>query len=415
MNRRSFILVGVAAPGMALAMPTEAIEATVDLGRLDEHVVRLRHRMTTAGRRTLARYRHQLAGGKPLSGEVETTVRRGLAAMSVVPSLRRMTPAEQATPAVQALLAEVVLDVGSYVLAAHDAVEAMLTVDGPGGREAVVAMLVSLGDQADDDDFGRSSLVTLRRARRELQERVATGGAEAVAADLSSTLVRLHAEAGMLAAEPDGAAASLASATPSRELDLPGRVLAMAAGMLMLGVGVVGTALLASGLVVLLGGGSLAGLGLLVALVGGALAVLGFATAPALLRRGRLPSRTRAWDGSTRLVLVPYTGWFESGIVLANTSLAITVYGDVWLPRGRGHCDAAGFPGTRAGPGAPVPESPLAALVARTPAWAGTALDELGAAREVPLSGPLEFAVNVPEGIASSVGGAFQLRLAITR
>ncbi len=409
MQRREFLLAGLVAPAALAPGAAEAGAPVLDLPGLEARVTALRQRMSVAGRRTLARYRQRLPRGVTLPGEIEEVVRAGFAAFSVVPSLRRMSAAEQATGVVQALLLEVIDAVGAYALSAHDALGLLLGAHDASRTELHEA-LSTLCDQDADEEFGRSAFVSLRQGRRILAEELARSGPEALLGSLFESLDALRAEATIRMLEVEDASRPEIGAAPPPTAGV--RVVTFVVGVLLLGVAVVGAAGVVSGVMVLFGGSSFAPMGLVLALLGGLLIVLGYVGGTALLRFSRRPQSWTSSDGRvTRVVVLPGGSWIDTTVVLGETPRHVEVGGRLSLPERRARVEAEGLVGVAAGGDAPDPLLPAGALLARVGDWVGPVVgtgDHLGSA---PRAGPLALAVNLPTRESRRTRGEFHVTI----
>ncbi len=412
MQRRAFLLAGLVAPAALVPEPAAAGGGVVDLPVLEARVALLRERMSIAGQRTLGRYRRRLPVGVSMPTEVEEVVRAGFAAFSVVPSLRRLSPAEQATGAVQSLLLEVVDAVGAYVLGAHASLGELLREPTGSGRAEIHAALWSLCDQDTDEEFGRSAFMSLRQGRRVLAEELDTSGPETLLVAVFESLDALHAEASLRMGQAAGS--SQPRAVGVRAPPLPGvrRGLVRFAGMLLLGVAALGAVGVIFGGAVFLGGSSFAPMGLLVAVIGGLLMVSGYLLGTAFLRLSRNTAPWTSADGRfTRVVVLPEGSWLDTTVVLGETPRHVEVSGWLRLHERRARVEAEGLIGMMAGGDAPDPLLPAGALLARVGNWVGAVVgtaDHLGAA---PRSGPLALTVNLPTHESRSTRGEFYVTI----
>lgn len=392
--RRTFLAGAAALP---LATPVATAAPTDD--PLAATLTRLRRRLDEAGHRTLARY--QLRG--PDRDAVAHVLREGHAALSIVPALRRIAPADLATPAAQALMRDVLHAVGRYALLVHDALEEL---HAPHNRRALAEVhqaVATLGDHTTDEEFGRTSLQLVRQTRA----RVRAEGAPSVLATLRRDL---------------GQVCATAEATPVPDEDPPATcaeplepavaILSIVAGAVLLGVAVVGGAFafLMVACAAAFGGPATT---LLVAVLGativGGVLVLGIW----LISRGALQAPTLSADGLEFHTHVrPACGWLTTGVVLSGQALTIRYRGRVTVPGLGASVDATGAVETPAGGDAPAPTRALGALVARVGEWCGLVPGTIEDSLELrPREGALELAVNVPSALAAKTHGRFWLGL----
>ncbi len=422
MHRRDVLVGGAAALALSAPELARANQPETDLEAIQGRVLRLRTRMDRAAARTVDRYRRKMPGADDVPEQVWETIGRGFGAFSVLPSLRRMREDERAVPEVQSLLNDVSGRVGEYLLHVYDSLGVVLAHPEPAPRESLGRTLLGLAHHEEDEDFGRSTFVELRRARgdlrAELEERGTDGALRAMHARLHGLVEQARAQSARLEADaPPPQEPAAATPTDGKPVvSTAGRIargLAVLLGAMAIGLAVVGAVFVVGGVLAMFSGGWGVCVGAIAVIGGGVIILLAMPLALGLLGSGLRPvGIQKSLDGKRLMASVEAKWrWFATGAVYtAERQPRVVVAGGV---RVKGRLTAVapvGLPGTQAGADYPAPGLPEYALVARIGDWTGLAAGPPGnriadARRE----GELWLAVNVAESAADRTEGSVEL------
>lgn len=421
--RRRDLLVATAALGVA---PTPALAApAVNAEAVRERVARLRIRMATAGDRTVARYRRQLAEGTTLPADLWTTIREGFGALAVVPSVRRMSPEEQALPEAQALILDVAERAGAYFLHLHDALGQLLAHPDPAHRATAGEALHRLGHHDDDEEFGRATFMTLRAERESVRGELARTGSDSIlqrafcGLDDAVAAARLHVEAEEAPVDTRPEVRSPGATAAVGVAKAIGRGLAAALGLVLLAGALAGGAIVLGAVLATVALPVCLPIWILVAVIGGVIMVVCGAAGIGLLGLGvgkpagggtAPPLRSR--DGQRITTSAPALwAWFATGASFGETQPQVVAEGTLRVPGRLTGAGPRGYEGTAADSSAPAPGLPEFALVARVGDWVGMASGSVNAVASAPRTGELWLAVNAPAAKASSTGGSFSVTI----
>lgn len=412
--RRRDLLVSSAALG---ALPSAGLAApahgpAVDVAAVQSRVTRLRERMAKAGERTVGRYRRQLPSEVELPESLWTTIREGFGALSVVPSLRRMTPEEQQVPEALALVFDVADAAGAYFVHLHDALGEVLAHPERRHRAALGSALSRLADHEEDEEFGRSVFVSLRAERESIQRELAHTGPDALLerahADLGAiiTQARFHLDSGgEVPMPPDGAPPKTVGKTLARGL-------ARLVGIALLCAAVVGAAWIVAAVYATFAMPICLPFWLLLGVLGGVVMVTAGAAGLGMLQAGRPSGPVKSLDGRRIHVNAAASWkWFATGAEFGERQPKVSVMGSVRAPGRPTPARPSGLPGTAADATCPAPGLPEYALVARVGEWIGLISGAGDTLPSAPREGELWLAVNVPAALADATRGAFVVEI----
>ncbi len=364
--------------------------------------------MARAGERTVTRYRRQLPRGVELPDDLWTTIREGFGALSVVPSLRRMSKQEQQVPAAQALLFDVAEGAGTYFVHLHHALGDVLAHPDPAHRASVGAALRRLSHHEEDDEFGRSAFVTLRSEREAVHKELVRAGPDALLersyTDLDGIVMqaRVHLDAGgEVPMPPDGAPRQTVGKTLARGL-------AVLVGIALLGAAAVGGFVVVAAVAGIFAEPVCLPLWIFLGLLGGLLMVTAGAAGLGMLAASRPSGPRKSLDGKRiKVNAVASWKWFATGAQFGEAQPKVIAEGAVRVPGRLTGAAPKGLAGTAADATAPAPGLPEYALVARVGDWIGPVAGVGDVLASAPRQGELWLAVNVAAALADSTEGAF--------